>query len=61
MGEAPEEQIVLAAQLNSGAVGTSVDEAALEAWRATLAAPFDEGGAVDDGDEEAGVESDDDG
>ncbi len=60
MGEAPEEQIVLAAQLNSGAVGTSVDEAALEAWRATLAAPFDEGGAVDDGDEEADVESDDD-
>jgi hypothetical protein len=61
IGEAPEEQIVLASRLNSGTVTTSLDEGALEAWRATFAVPFDEGGTVDDGEEDVSAEDDDDG
>lgn len=61
-GESPEEQIALAAQLNSGDVSASIDEAALEAWRATFSSsvPFDEGGDPDDGEEEVIREGDDD-
>lgn len=60
-GEAPEEQIALAAQLNCGSVAGSIDEAALESWRATFSSsvPFDEGGDLNDGEEEVIEGSDD--
>jgi hypothetical protein len=61
-GEAPEEQTILAAKLNSGAVPIGIDETALEDWRARLSSsvPFDEGGTADDGDEETVQEGDQD-
>ena len=62
-GEAPEEQTILAARLNSGAVPISIDEAALEDWRSRFSSsiPFDEGGAAEDGDVDIVQEDDDDG
>lgn len=62
IGEAPEEQTVITARLNSGPVPIGIDETALESWRATFSssAPFDEGGATDDGEEAESAENDDD-
>lgn len=56
IGECPEGQIILSTRLNAMIAPMSLDEAALETWRASLpssTAVFDEGGAIDDGEEPA--------
>lgn len=62
IGEAPDEQVILGVELNSGQAAQGIDETVLEEWRTTFAPamPFDEGGPADDIEDDSPQEGDDD-